>query len=104
MTLVCLPRGYCPDCGRWLHSITFRQGALIRHGGYGADRREYWRYCSWCQWAIQESVSEHRPAAEHEHNPDHCGCDADILCLCPCQECRDYNTDPSDIDGQEAGQ
>lgn len=33
-----------------------------------------------------------------EHNPDWCGCDVDILCLCPCEECRDYNTDPDDID------
>lgn len=31
-----------------------------------------------------------------EHIPDHCGCEADILCLCPCQECRDYNSDPDD--------
>lgn len=35
---------------------------------------------------------DHGPA----HNPDHCGCEAEIACLCPCWMCQAIVYDGTD--------
>jgi hypothetical protein len=61
--LVALPRWSCPECGAELDETFARQGSLLRHGGYGADRLTVTRYCTAdrCGWSFVSLVAERRP-------------------------------------------
>lgn len=54
--LVPLLRDRCPDCGAQLDVTTAAQPALLRHGGYGADRVHVWRSCPACSWLLLAAV------------------------------------------------
>lgn len=50
----------CPDCGGPLTLHVETQGALVRHGGYGADRQVTTHACV-CGWSVVAEVREIRP-------------------------------------------
>lgn len=58
--IVRIPTDRCPDCGDTVHEQTRDQGALIRHGGYGATERTVTRSCG-CGWSMVAETSEIRP-------------------------------------------
>jgi len=59
--LVVLPTGECPVDGSPLVAHEQTEMALLRHGGYGADRRTIAETCEQCGWSITREVSEANP-------------------------------------------
>lgn len=51
----------CPRCESTIHQQTIRQGAFLRHGGYGATERTVTRSCSDCQWFTTVEFAEETP-------------------------------------------
>lgn len=58
--IVHVPSDCCPDCGGAVTEQTRDQGALIRHGGYGATERTVIRSCG-CGWSMVAETSEIKP-------------------------------------------
>lgn len=61
MSLATLDPTACPDCGGPTETTAADQPALLRHGGYGAARRDAVRWCPGCGWALHHETSEVRP-------------------------------------------
>lgn len=59
-SIVHIPADTCPDCGGPSRTQTRDQGALIRHGGYGATERTVTRSCP-CGWSLTAETSEIKP-------------------------------------------
>lgn len=51
----------CPKCATPLVENGATQGALFRHGGYGANRRTVWRSCPTCGFHVEAETSETNP-------------------------------------------
>lgn len=51
----------CPRCATTIHEQTVRQGALLRHGGFGATERTVTRSCPECHWFTTVEVTEESP-------------------------------------------
>jgi hypothetical protein len=47
----------------------------------------------WHVYVYDEQTAAHLDGPAH--NPEHCGCEAEIACLCPCWTCNP----PAPIDG-----
>lgn len=60
--LVALPRDRCPVDQLPLVTTSVEQGALFRHGGYGATWRTTFRSCR-CGWRLVAQGQEVRPRA-----------------------------------------
>ena len=58
--LVPFPRGICPSCGDPFDALSVAQGALFRHGGYGATERTVVDRC-WCGYRLVREVTEVNP-------------------------------------------
>lgn len=67
--IVHVPSGRCPGCGEATRSRTTEQGALFRHGGFGATERQVVRSCR-CGWSIVAETSEIRPDVAYKAQPD----------------------------------
>lgn len=59
--LVPVDSAYCPECGAVLLEETTGERALLRHGGYGAERVTVRAHCAVCGWTMVREVSEVRP-------------------------------------------
>lgn len=60
VSLVPLRLDACPSCDGVLDVEHVTQGVLLRHGGYGAERRTSTVHCV-CGWSLLREVSEQRP-------------------------------------------
>ena len=58
--LVPFPRGICPDCGDAFAELSVSQGALFRHGGYGATERTVVDRC-FCGYRLVREITEVNP-------------------------------------------
>lgn len=61
MSVATLDGDRCPDCGGALTPIITEQPAIVRHGGYGATRRDTVKRCGACGWALHSDTTEVRP-------------------------------------------
>lgn len=61
--LVALDPTICPACGNDLSTTTLAQGALVRHGGYGATTEIVTAHCERrsCHWSMQRRSTEVSP-------------------------------------------
>ena len=60
--LVPLDPDTCPRCDSELRHVASDQPALLRHGGYGADRRSEMSTCPACGFEGASTIGETRPA------------------------------------------
>lgn len=60
--LVPLDPDLCPACGQPTDTETTVEMALVRHGGYGADRSTTRRHCP-CGWSLLAVTVETNPRA-----------------------------------------
>lgn len=61
--LVALDPDVCPSCGGAVICTTLAQGALVRHGGYGATTEVVTAHCDSrrCRWSMQRRRGEVSP-------------------------------------------